>query len=221
MPSSTGRTLIAVSAIAMLALAGCSTVPASTAADEPAVSVAALGEGFLGDAGTPSPGATIVPETGSWNGVTPPAGYRAILLATDGDPASDAVTASVEDWAERSGVELTVMTATDTIDMDDRFDEAVAATPDLVIGAGGGAVDTFAYLTSQSLAQQFLVVGAQLAEPTDNVTAVIWPGATFRGTNLGEPETDAEGASEYASDAVDAGVASIVNGLTGIVIELQ
>ena len=40
-------------------------------------------------------------------------------------------------------------------------------------------------VTPNHLDQQFLVVGAELAEPTANVTAADWTGASFRGEGLG------------------------------------
>ena len=94
--------------------------------------------------------------------------------------------------------------------------------PDLIISAGNDLVDPLALVTANHLDQQFLVLGAELAEPTDNVTAVDWPArpsaarasacldlrpATFTG--------------ERAGRAVRAGVAAVLHGLTGIVIRLQ
>jgi hypothetical protein len=61
-----------------------------------------------------------------------------------------------------------------------------------VAGAGIGVIDAFSLLTAQHLAQEFLVVGAQLPEPTENVTSVLWPGALLRGSGLsaaGEQDT--------------------------------
>ncbi len=90
-----------------------------------------------------------------------------------------------------------------------------------MIGAGAGVVDEFAYATAAHLDQQYLVVGAQLGEPTENVTSVVWTGATFRGTGITDDEQDASAVTEdRALDAVSAGVASILQGLTGIVVSL-
>jgi hypothetical protein len=59
--------------------------------------------------------------------------------------------------------------------------------PDLVICAGNALVDALALVTASHLDQQFLVVGAQLPEPTVNVTAAIWRGASSRGGEV--PDT--------------------------------
>jgi hypothetical protein len=67
------------------------------------------------------------------------------------------------------------------------------------------------------------VVGAELAEPTANVTAADRTGASFRGEGLGMSSTydPATFTSERAGRAVRAGVAAVLNGLTGIVIWLD
>jgi uncharacterized protein YcbX len=78
--------------------------------------------------------------------------------------------------------------------------------PDLVICAGNALVDALALVTASHLDQQFLVVGAQLPEPTVNVTAAVWRDAFT---------------TEDAGAAIRAGVASVLNDLTGIVISLD
>ena len=95
--------------------------------------------------------------------------------------------------------------------------------PDLVICAGNDLVDPLALVTANHLDQQFLVLGAELAEPTYNVTAADWPGAAFRGEGLGMPSAydPATFTPERAARAVRAGVAAVLNGLTGIVIRLD
>jgi hypothetical protein len=80
-----------------------------------------------------------------------------------------------------------------------------------------------ALVTPNHLDQQFLVVGAELAEPTANVTATDWTGASFRGEGLGmSSEYDAATFTpERAARAVRAGVAAVLHHLTGIVIWLD
>jgi hypothetical protein len=184
--------------------------------------VPSLGAGFFGADPSPSPEATISPEPGSWDGVTPASGYRVVLISAGGDDATATLAAAVAEWSKREGVELRVLTASGNDEVVARLADAVAATPDLVIGAGDGVVDMFARVTPQRLEQQFLIVGAEVPEPTDNVTSVIWPGATFRGTGLvtaGSLDPASVTASR-AADAVSAGVANVLGGRPGIVIEL-
>lgn len=208
---------LVVMAAAVALLTGCTSVSAAPSG------VQSLGAEFLGDIRSPSPEATVNPEDGSWDGVVPPDGYRVVLISAGKDDATTTLVAAVDGWAQREDVELHALTASDDDEVEARINEAVALHPDLVVGAGNDVVDVFSLLTAQHLAQQFLVVGAQLPEPTENVTSVVWPGATFRGTGLGaagEQDT-ASVTPELAGDAVTAGVASVLHGLTGIVLELE
>ena len=89
--------------------------------------------------------------------------------------------------------------------------------------AGNELVDPLALVTANHLERQFLVVGAELAEPTVNVTAADWTGASFRGEGLGMPDAynPASFTRERTGRAVRAGVAAVLNGITGIVIRLS
>jgi hypothetical protein len=95
--------------------------------------------------------------------------------------------------------------------------------PDLIVSAGNDLVDPLALVTASHLAQQFLVVGAELAEPTQNVTAVDWSGASFRGEGLGMSSTyDPDSfTAERCAAAIRAGVAAVLTELTGIVVWLD
>jgi len=181
-----------------------------------------LGPGFLGGTDRPTPEATVQPEPGSWAGVRPPAGYRVVLISAGDDPATTTLAEAVKGWAAGADVTLDTLDATDDDEVEAHIDRAVAMRPDLVVGAGSGVVDVFALITAQHLAQEFLVVGAELPEPTGNVTSVVWPGASFRGTGLGASgdQDPASVTPARAGDAVTAGVASVLHGLTGIVLDL-
>ena len=80
-----------------------------------------------------------------------------------------------------------------------------------------------ALVTANHLEQQFLVVGAELAEPTQNVTAVDWRGASFRGEGLGMSSAydPASFTAARCGAAVRAGVAAVLNDVTGIVVWLD
>ena len=95
--------------------------------------------------------------------------------------------------------------------------------PDLIVSAGNDLIDPLALVTPNHLGEKFLVVGAELAEPTHNVTAVDWSGASFRGEGLGMSSTYDPGSftAERCADAVRAGVAAVLSGLTGIVVWLD
>ena len=211
----------ALAALAGSALAGCSAAaPAPVATDGSRLHP--LGAGFLGSVTTPTPEATIDPEPGSWTGVEPPAGYAVVLITADDDRATATLADGVTRWAAERGVTLTRLTASGDDEVETQLRRAVEKAPDLVVGAGAAVVDVFALQTAQNLHQQFLVVGAELPEPTGNVTSVIWQGASFRGTGI-STDDDSVASSvtpRRAEDAVSAGVASVLHGLTGIVLHL-
>ncbi|MGA1838785.1 BMP family ABC transporter substrate-binding protein [Herbiconiux sp. 11R-BC] len=218
--------VLAVASLAAALLTGCgatAATPTPTPTDAAAL-LTPLGAGFIGSASpSPSPEATVTPEPGSWAGVTPPVGYRVTLISAGTDAATTTVVQAVADWAAGAHVALTTLSASNDEEVGTLFDEAVAAGSDLIVGAGNGVIDTFMLVTAQYLDQQVLVVGAELPEPTANVTSVVWPGAVFRGTGLGT-SGDLDPASvtpERTADAIEAGVASVLHGHTGIVVYLS
>lgn len=210
---------------AALTLSGCAPTvpaPAGTPGATPDPSLQPLGAGFLGSVATPTPEATIDPEPGSWSGVEPPAGYEVVLITAGDDTATTTLATGVTRWAEQREVELTTLTATGDDEVHTQLLRAIEKSPDLIVGAGAGVVDVFSLITAQSLHQQFLLVGAELPEPTGNATSVVWNGASFRGTGI-STDDDSVASSvtpARASDAVSAGVASVLHGLTGIVLHL-
>ncbi|MGI5493690.1 hypothetical protein [Microtetraspora malaysiensis] len=180
------------------------------------------GPGFF-PAASPAPEATITPRPGSWNGVRPSEGYRVVLLTTGDDPQTKTLVNAVTEWAEEENVSLKTLTATKPDQFIPRISSAIEMKPDLIISAGDDLIDPLAMVTANHLDQQFLVVGAELAEPTGNVTAADWAGASFRGEGLGMSSTydPATFTPERAGRAVRAGAAAVLNGLTGIVIWLD
>ena len=184
--------------------------------------VGALGPGFV-PTPTPSPEATITPVPGSWDDVHPGPGYRVVLLTSGDDAPTRTLMAGVEDWADDEDVSLKIVTVDDQRAVLDRIDEAIALHPDLVVSAGNDLVDPLTAVTAHHLEQQFLVVGAELAEPTGNVTAARWPGATFRGEGLTtssgyDPSTFTPARVDRA---VRAGVAAVLSDVRGVVVQVS
>jgi hypothetical protein len=180
----------------------------------------ALGPGFTDPAGPPSPEATVTPAPGSWDGVTSPQGYRVVLLTAGHDDPTTTVYDAVTAWAGDAGASIKTVTASSSDGLLPAIDKAIALDPDLIIAAGNDLVDALTAATAHYLDQKFLVVGAELAEPTGNVTAADWVGASFRGEGLGMSSTydPSTFTPERAGRAVRAGVAAVLHGLTGIVI---
>jgi hypothetical protein len=185
--------------------------------------VGALGQGFFDPAATPAPESTVTPRPGSWDAIHPSKGYRVVLLTAGKDAQTRTLVSAVTKWAEEEHVSLRTVTATAPGEFISRISGAIGQRPDLIISAGNDLIDPLALVTPNHLDQQFLVVGAELAEPTANVTATDWTGASFRGEGLGmsskyDPATFTP---ERASRAVRAGVAAVLHRLTGIVIWLD
>lgn len=185
--------------------------------------IGALGAGFVDADRRPAPEATTTPRPGSWNGVHPPRDYRVVLLTSGHDRPTRTLVTAVETWAAEEHVSLRRVTAADSADLVPSVTRALGMRPDLVISAGNDLIDPLATVTPNHLTQQFLVLGAELAEPTANVTAVDWSGASFRGEGLGMSSTyDARSfTGPRCSAAVRAGVAAVLHELTGIVVWLD
>ena len=126
--------------------------------------------------------------------------------------------AAVERWAADEDVDLRTVTV--EANPLDAIVQAMKLKPDLIVSAGNDLIDPLATVTANHLDQQFLVVGAEVAEPTENVTAVDWTGASFRGEGLGTSSTyDPESfTAERCGAAVRAGVAAVLHDFTGIVL---
>src|SRR5207237_745535 len=133
--------------------------------------------GFIDPAAPPPPEGMIRPRPGSWDGVRPPRGYRGVLLTAGSDRLTTTLVAAVKEWANAEHVTLEMVAVTASDRVVDGIVQAMDLRPDLVICAGNELVDALALVTASHLDQQFLVVGAQLPEPTVNVTAAIWRGA--------------------------------------------
>lgn len=172
---------------------------------------------------SPSAAPEVVPAPGRTVEATPSAvadltGYRLAVVVPDDSSASDALLTAAREFAASSGADLVEFAAAAAGDdpVGEAFAEAVAADADVVVGLGEAVVAVFDFETGKILDQEVLVVGGQLAEPTENVTAVIWPGATAR-----EP-ADAESITvERGVAALTAGVMSVRDGVTGVVLSLD
>lgn len=213
--------IIAVLATAAVAVAGCGssgtgTDSRTTASTRPAP----LGAGFYDSASPPPPEGTVTPSAGSWATTHPPAGYRVVLITAGTDAPTHTIVAAVRRWSATEDVALTVLTATTTARLVPTITAAMRRKPDLIISAGSQLVDPLATVTASALDQQFLIIGAELAEPTGNVTAADWTGASYRGEGLGTPSSfDASTFTpDRAARAIRAGVAAVLNRLTGIVV---
>nr|WP_296067886.1 hypothetical protein [uncultured Actinoplanes sp.] len=185
--------------------------------------VGSLAPGFTGPSASPSPESTITPAPGSWDAVHPSKGYRVVLLWAGSDAPTKAVITAVREWAKAEKVDLRTVEAAARPDPIPGITKAIEMHPDLIVSAGNDLVDPLTVVTASNLQQRFLVVGAELAEPTHNVTAVDWPGASFRGEGNGMSSTydPASFTPARCAAAIRAGAAAVLTGLTGIVVWLR
>ncbi|MDP9792832.1 hypothetical protein J2S43_001344 [Catenuloplanes nepalensis] len=180
--------------------------------------IGSLGPGFTDPSAPPTPAGTVTPVPGSWSQVHPSEDYRVVLLTAGTDGPATAVIGAIEAWADAEDVDLR------TVDADahhvDGIVEAIEMRPDLIVSAGNDLIDALAVVTASHLDQQFLVVGAELPEPTGNVTSVGWTGASFRGTGNGAATVfdPASFTPDRCAAAIRAGVAAVLHNVTGVVI---
>ncbi|MFI5630629.1 hypothetical protein ACIA8E_14850 [Streptomyces sp. NPDC051664] len=216
------RAAAALAAAAAL-VTGCSSGDDWSQPHPEPTAVGTLGPGFVDPSSPPPPEGTATPRPGSWTGVHPPKDYRVVLLTSGDERPTKTLVTAVQHWAEDEHLDLRTVTADGPSDLVPSITEALDMGPDLIVSAGNDLVDALATVTPNHLSQQFLVVGAELAEPTHNVTAVDWSGASFRGEGLGMSSTYDPGSftTERCAAAIRAGVASVLNDLTGIVIWLD
>jgi len=207
---------VVVAASLVVGLTGCATadwnspLPTTTPIGTPDA-------GFMPDV-APSPEATVNPEAGSWADVQPSPGYRVVLLTSGDDVTTQRLTTAVTEWAEVSDVDLRHIEAGPN--PIDGIVDAMEMNPELIVTAGEDLIDPLSTVTPNHLDVPFLVLGAELAEPTYNVTAVEWSGAGFRGEGLGSATVFDEGSfsPERCADAIRAGTAAVLSGATGIVL---
>ncbi len=218
------RVAAVIAAATLVVVSGWASSGDSSELDANRRPIGALGPGFIDPAAPPPPEGMIRPRPGSWDAVRPPRGYRVILLTAGNDHPTTTLVTAVKQWANAEHVRLETVAVTELHRFVDGIVEAMDRRPDLVICAGNALVDALALVTASHLGQQFLVVGAQLPEPTVNVTAAIWRGASSRGREV--PNTalsfDPDAFTpEHAGAAIRAGVASVLSDVTGIVIWLD
>lgn len=201
-PSRGGRHIVGLVVAAALVLTGCTSTP--EAVEEVPVT---------------APGATLSP-TGIGSEEAVPQGLRIVVITTGAVAEPVAVTAV--EWARVTGsVVQQIPSAPDRVDAD--LLAALDEAPDLIVAAGAEVVDLIAFQSPQHLEQPFLLLGGQLAEPTANVTAVIWSGADFRGAG-GDDLAGLDPATfttERITQALDAGTRTVLDGSDGYVLDLS
>ncbi|WP_229384603.1 hypothetical protein [Microbacterium allomyrinae] len=216
MPHRAAYAMTSLAAVLLLALSGCASADWSAPRAAP-TAVGTPAPGFV-PATAPSPEATVMPASGSWDDVRPSPGYRVVLLTSGDDDATTALTTAVEQWASETDVDLRTVSADD--DAITGIVHAMDMKPELIVSVGEGLIDALAMVTPNHLDIPFLILGAELAEPTYNVTSVDWTGAGFRGEGLGTAThfDETSFTPERCADAIRAGTTAVLTGMTGVVL---
>lgn len=141
----------------------------------------------------------------------------AVVTAADADEQERLAVAAIEAVASAQGSTVQVFADAASADAVDR---ALESEPDVVVSVGPEVTGAVDLASASNLDVRFLVLGSQLAEPTGNVIAVVWPGAEERAV-FAEEEQRLSGAEQYARAATEAGLAAFVSGLDGHVIRLS
>ncbi len=205
---------LAVAALVEAAASGCapgdSAGPTETATPtHQATATLAPAESGAAPSSSPSPGATVA-ATVPTPAPRVPADTRVIALASGAESAPDGA-------AVRSA--LTARLASAHLDWREvavgheynEVERALTDAPDLVVIVGtrlDGPVDI---LSASWLDQRIIILGSEIAEPTDNVSSVIWPGAEDRAALEGD-RLAFTNAATWAGDAVDVALAAYLAG---------
>jgi hypothetical protein len=213
---------LATAAILATAVAGCSAMGDGVGAS---ASTSTLSTSSSSSVPADKPGAPVPESTvaaSSIDAAEIPAALRLAVVTADtsDESAADiaATLAAVEAFAQLHGATVSVVPtgAGALVDPDAMLQSALADEPNMIIVLGESVLTALDRVSASNIGQQFLVLGAQLPEPTENVTAVIWPGADARGTNAVAPVLAAR-----TAEALEVGVAAVASGTSGIVLTLE
>ncbi len=205
------RLLLPALLAAALALGGCAASPGEQAAPSPVSTASAPpSASSLG-----APGSTL-----DASAVTEPAprGQRiALIVSAEPGEQEQVLLADAEAFVTGHGGTATVYAEPSAADS---VSAALADAPDVVVAVGPSVVGAVDLASASNLDRSFLVLGTQLAEPTGNVVAVVWPGADARAV-FADQQASFAGVAEHGSAAVELGLAAFASGLAGYVIALD
>ena len=175
----------------------------------------------------------VEPDPGTWTDVRPSSDYRVLVLAagkdghTPRDPQVGFLVDAVKKWAKAEHrVELKVQYLSDPHLFIQELDDAARKDhADLIVTAGNSLVDPVAVVSANYAGekpQQFLVLGAEVAEPTTNIAATDWTGSAYLGEGLDESlyYDPAAVTAPRAYAALRAGVAAVLSGYTSVIVRI-
>ncbi|MFL6024652.1 MAG: hypothetical protein ACJ72O_15040 [Marmoricola sp.] len=175
----------------------------------------------------------INPAPETWTKVRPSATYRVLVLAagkdarTPADPQVAILVAAVRKWVKAEDrVTLKLRYLSDSHTFIQGIDDAARKShADLIITAGNSLVEPVAAVSANYAGEhprQFLVLGAEVAEPTINIAATDWKGSAYLGEGLEESlfyhPSAVTPTRAYA--ALRAGVAAVLSGYTSVIVRI-
>lgn len=175
----------------------------------------------------------IQPDPETWTKVRPTSDYRVLVLAAGKDrhtaknPQVAILVAAVRRWAKAEDrVKLKLRYLDDPTTYIQGLDGAAKKDhADLIITAGNSLVDPVAAVSANYAGenpQQFLVLGAEVAEPTANIAATDWTGSAYLGEGLAESHFYHPSAvtAPRAYAALRAGVAAVLSGYRSVIVRI-
>jgi hypothetical protein len=178
-------------------------------------------------------GQVVRPGPETWTQVRPSSPYRVLVLAdgkdehTPRDPQVAILVNAVQRWArEEDRVKLKIRYLNDPNTYTQGIDQAASGdNADLIVTAGNRLVDPVAAISANYAGenpQQFLVLGAEVAEPTNNIAASDWTGSAYLGEGLEESHyyDPAAVTAPRAYAALRAGVAAVLSGYRSAIVRI-
>jgi hypothetical protein len=213
--------LLPVPLAAALLLAGCQAGGSSQAAltTIPAASTTIPATPAPDGADVPVPGSTLAPDPTADARTLPDGLVLAVVVPEAPDETAATLSLAVDRWAADRGVAVERHVVTGGDELQGLVDSLVGAGgPTIVVAPGAALLDELDSVSPQNLGTHFLLLGAQLVEPTANVTAVVWS-ASDGGSRA--PADGAAFTADRSDEAVAAGVANVLAGVTGVVVHLD
>jgi len=125
--------------------------------------------------------------TGCTSSTPPEPSTQLVLITSEPVVEGTALADSVDDArtvATELGADLEVRESASESDVAAQLAAAIAEQPAVIIGLGDGVLTDFDPAAASNLSQQFLLVGSEAPEPTDNLTAAsfrTWEGLYLAG----------------------------------------
>lgn len=224
-PSLVSRVTLIAAAVLVGTLSGCSSADSGLALPASTNSATSSAAAEPTPPQVPVPGSTLAATAVAVPDGIPALSVTVIAPEVTGVAAADtaASVAELRSLADVHGASSISFLPSETgpeapavyVDGDALLKSALAEKPDVIVVLGESILTELDSVSASNLDQQFVLLGAQLPEPTANVTAVVWPGADVRLADGISPEI-----APRAIQALEVGLGAVASDATGIVLDL-